>query len=316
VTDSAFVHSHVGFLTRLGRFLKKPWLMQVRTVGLYSRHLYPSTPIPIRLPIGIWWVAWDNHLGYHLLTDGFEEPEYAFVESFLKKSMTVLDIGANEGYYTLLASRCVGQSGQVIAFEPSPRERRRLRTNLLINNFRNVQVLALAVGSSADQVNLHVVKGPESGCNSLRPPDIQGETKPLKVNVTTLDDFLRRNGTRRVDFIKMDVEGAELSVLRGASGLLRTTPRPFIMTEISDLRTRPWGYQAKEIASFLFNLDFALFRPSSKGRLDPIDVDEIETGCDFNIIAVPRERILEATPFLEATGAGLDLMKCLSSGNA
>jgi FkbM family methyltransferase len=311
VSDSVFAPSHVGFLTRLGRFLKKPWLMQVRTAGLYSRHLYPSTPIPIRLPIGTWWLAWDNHLGHHLLSDGFEEPEYAFVRPFLKKGMTVLDIGANEGYYTLLASHCVGQSGQVIAFEPSPRERRRLCTNLLINNCRNVQVLALAVGSSEDQVNLHVVKGPESGCNSLRPPDIQGETQPVKVNMTTLDDFLRRNGTRRVDFIKMDVEGAELSVLGGAAALLRTTPRPFVMTEISDLRTRPWGYRAKEIASFLFNLDFALFQPTSRGRLNPMDVDEIETGCDFNIIAAPRERILEATPFLEATGPGVDLMKGL-----
>src|ERR1700730_17874614 len=96
VSGSVTASSQLGLLPRLGRFLKKPWLEQVRAASLYARNVFPATPVPIRLPIGYWWLAWNNHLGHHLLSDGFEEPEYAFVQRFLKEGMVVLDVGANE----------------------------------------------------------------------------------------------------------------------------------------------------------------------------------------------------------------------------
>jgi FkbM family methyltransferase len=288
----------MGLLSRLGRFLKKPWLTQVRTACLYSRKIIPGLPVPIRLPIGYWWLAWNNHLGYQLLSDGFEEPEYAFVQRFLKEGMVVLDVGANEGYYTLLASKCVGRRGRVISFEPSPRERRRLKMNQWANFCGNVRVEELALGSGDGKLNLHVVEGPETGCNSLRPPDIKGKTRPVQVAVAALDQFLRRNAIPRIDFMKVDVEGAELSVLNGAMVLLRTSPRPFVMIEISDLRTRPWGYHSREIVAFLRNLDYDLFRPLPTLKLEPIEVEDIKDGSDLNVIAVPRERSPEVTSFL------------------
>ena len=162
------------------------------------------------------------------------------------------------------------------------------------------------MGSEDGRISLHVVEGAETGCNSLRPPDIKGKTRPVQVAVTSLDEFLRRNAIERIDFMKMDVEGAEWSVLQGAVTLLKTAPRPFVMIEVSDLRTRPWGYRSKEIAKFLRNLDFDLFRPAARG-LAPMDVDDVEDGSDFNVIAAPHERVSEVGSFLVKQGAQEEL---------
>jgi FkbM family methyltransferase len=294
--SAASASSQPGLWPRLGRFLKKPWLGQVRAAGLYARNVFPAMPIPIRLPNGYWWLAWNNHLGDHLLAGGFEEPEYAFVQRFLKEGMVVLDVGANEGYYTVLASKCVGPGGRVIGFEPSPRERRRLRMNLWMNQCANVRVEGLAMGSEEGQVNLHVVQGAETGCNSLRPPDIQGRTRPVQVAVTTLDQFLRRNAIPRIDFIKMDIEGAELSALQGAAGLLRTLPRPVLLIEVFEIRSRPWGYSSRDIVKILTDAGYLPYRPVGNGDLETVDPGR---DCfDANLIVVPKERISEIAGFL------------------
>jgi FkbM family methyltransferase len=265
--SAASASSQPGLLPRLERFLKKPWLGQVRAAGLYSRNVFPAMPIPIRLPNGYWWLAWNNYLGDHLLAGSFEELEYAFVQRFIKEGMVVLDVGANEGYYTVLASKRVGPRGRVIAFEPSPRERRRLRMNLWMNQCANVRVEGLALGSEEGPVNLHVVEGAETGCNSLRPPDIQGRTRPVQVAVTTLDEFLRRNAIPRIDFIKMDIEGAELNALQGAAGLLRTLPRPVLLIEVFEIRSRPWGYCSRDIVKILADAGYLPYRPVGNGDL-------------------------------------------------
>jgi len=74
-----------------------------------------------------WWLARNDECSTAVFTGNFEPSERRLVERFVKQSMTVLDIGAHNGFYTLLAAKKVGPAGKVIAFEPSPRERARLR---------------------------------------------------------------------------------------------------------------------------------------------------------------------------------------------
>jgi FkbM family methyltransferase len=288
----------LGLLPRLGRFVKKPWLEKIRAAGLYVRNIFPSMPILVRLPIGYWWLAWNNDLGHHLLSHSFEEPEYAFVQRFLKRGMVVLDVGANEGYYTLLASKCVGPSGRVIAFEPSPRERRRLRMNLWINHCTNARVEGLAMGAVEGQLNLHVVDGAETGCNSLRPPNVKGKTRPVQVEVGTLDEFLRRSEIQRIDFIKMDIEGAELSALQGAAGLLQTLQRPLLLIEVFEIRTRPWGYSPRDLVKMIVEEGYLLYRPVGNGDVET--VNPRQDYFDMNLLIVPKERVSEITGFLSS----------------
>jgi FkbM family methyltransferase len=287
-----------GWMPRVRRFLARSWPERIRAFGLQARVMYPKLPIPAPISPDLWFLAWQDHLGDHVLAGDYEEPELAFVRQFLRPGMVVLDIGANEGFYTLFFARCVGIHGTVVSFEPSQRERRRLRINLWINFIKNVRVEEFALSAQESELTLYVVETSETGCNSLRPPAVEGPTRPVSVTSTTLDLFLRRNSLRRIDFMKIDVEGGEWSVLQGAVTALQTAPRPFMMIEVSDLRTRPWGYHSREIAKYLRNLDYELFRPLPFGKLEPMDVIDIQDGSDFNVIAAPRERSQEISSFL------------------
>ncbi len=86
--------------------------------------------------------------------------------------MTVLDIGAHHGLYTLLAARRVGPRGKVVAFEPSPREKRKLLLNMRLNRLRNIQVSACALGNCEGDAELYLVDGKDAASNSHRPPNV------------------------------------------------------------------------------------------------------------------------------------------------
>jgi FkbM family methyltransferase len=202
--------------------------------------------------------------------------------------MMVLDIGAHHGLYTLLASKLVGRRGKVIAFEPSPRERERLKKNLRLNGCRNVRVEPVALGSQKGLADLYVVDGAQDWCNSLRPPMVSGATHTVQVPVRRLDEVLLPKYGQRIDFIKLDAEGAELGVLQGAGWVFDVEPRPIILVEVEDLRTRPWGYEAKEIFKFLMQRRYQLFALGREGQLARIDPDKKQEGR--NVVAIPEER--------------------------
>jgi hypothetical protein len=90
-----------------------------------------------------------------------------------------------------------------------------------------------------------------------------------------------------VDFAKLDVEGAELDVLKGALRLLNTVPRPVLLVEVYDIRTQPWGYQAREIVGFLEELGYRWFELLNSGSIRPVAATL--QVYDANLVAVPRE---------------------------
>jgi len=104
-----------------------------------------------------------------------------------------------------------------------------------------------------------------------------------------LDSYLERQRLQRVDFLKVDVEGAELETLRGAAELLGRRPRPVILCEVQDVRTRPWGYPAGEIVRFLRRLAYRWYQPLPGGRVQPVSAEQ--TMFDGNFVAVPEERL-------------------------
>jgi len=267
---------------RLRRFLQKPWREKVKWVGLQWRQKVSRIPRPVRLPFGAYFFRRNDSLGINLPV--FETRELAFVERLLRPGMTVLDIGAHQGLYTLLASRRVGPSGRVFSFEPSPRERRALRLNLTINSCDNVVVQALALGSQETTANLYVVDKYNTGYNSLRPPNVPEPTSTIAVRVRTLDNWVAEEKIDRVDFIKLDVEGAELSVLKGARELLART-WPVLLTEIAQIRTAGWGYDAVEIVRFLENMGYVWFEILDGGKLAPANQTDQR---EMNLVAVRR----------------------------
>jgi FkbM family methyltransferase len=217
----------------------------------------------------------------------YEEAERRFVELWLRPGMAVLDIGAHHGFYTLLASRKVGSTGSVVAFEPSPRERKRLLTHLRINRCKNVRIESLALGDANGEADFFIVDGRGTGLNSLRRPSSDEPIDIVTVPVMTLDDYLRLTHSTAIDFIKMDVEGAELTVLKGGAALLARRPRPIILCEVEDARTKPWGYEAQEIIEFLLHLGYGWFLPLQEGRLVPLPFGKVNSERD--LVAIPSE---------------------------
>jgi FkbM family methyltransferase len=277
-----------GF-SRGWRFLRKPLREKVRSIGVRWSATLAKIPKLIRLPFGAWWILRKDNVGEPLLAGEFETAELAFVERFLQPGMTVLDVGAHHGLYSLLASERVAAAGRVFAFEPSPRERRALRMNLFINLVSNVSVQGLALGRENGEQNLFVVQGSQRGCNSLRPPEVFSATTPIRVRVARLDEWLMEQGIDHVDFIKLDVEGAELDALKGGAQLFESRPRPTVLAEVQDVRTRPWGYPAIAIIDYLADRGYKWFRILGGGSVEPLDVSFRD--FDGNFIACPEESL-------------------------
>jgi FkbM family methyltransferase len=273
-------------LAGVRKFMSKSTAGKVDSVAFRLRYFLPQKTELTTLPFGSKWVSRDGALDRELKSGTFENHEMGFVSCFLREGMNVLDIGAHHGLYTLLASKLVGRSGKVFAFEPSPRERKRLKQHLKLNACANVKVEDFALGSVDGLADLFVVDGEEDYCNSLRPPAVRAKTRKVAVEISTLDGFLERERIGRVDFIKIDVEGAELEVLKGASKLLDSRERPVFLIEVYDTRTTPWGYRARDIVRFLDRHGYQLAAQQS-GTWQQIEADR--DVYDANLVAVPRE---------------------------
>jgi FkbM family methyltransferase len=277
------------------RFLERPWNERRKALAWHIRqilsHVKRKALFVRQLEPGFWWIPWKDAVSESVLAGTFETSEREFVQRFLQPGMTVLDIGAYYGLYSLTASALVGKRGRVIAFEPSPFQRKRLHWNLRLNRSQNVSVENLALGVSIGQQTLFSITGESAGYASLRKPAIGAIFDPIVVQVTTLDEYLRNHRIDTVDFIKVDVEGGEMDVFKGAVELLRKQVRPVILCELEDVRAEAWGYKAKEAAAFVESFGFRWFRPLPKGNLAPLKGNYGQS--ERNFVAIPEERMAQ-----------------------
>jgi FkbM family methyltransferase len=234
----------------------------------------------------------DNSLCLYVC-GSFEPNEFAFLDEFLRPGMVFIDAGANDGFYTLFAARKVGPAGKVIAVEPSSRERVNLRRNIQRNNFDNVRIVTEALGAASGQADLRLAHDKHSGHNTLGrfAHDDVTAARPERVQVETLDVVVERLALPRVDFIKIDVEGAEASVIAGGHIALRTM-RPVLLMELNDRALRAQGNSAEELLSTLretFRYEVMSFSTET-GR---IELCAQGAPLSANIVAVPRNRVDE-----------------------
>lgn len=160
-----------------------------------------------------------------------EKEETEYFRRLIKDGDIFLDVGANIGYYTLMAARRVGENGRVYAFEPAFDTYKFLKYNIKINKFDNILTYRLTVSDKSGYVNLNLGNKFNTGSSSVIsiPPNFSGKIE--KVACITLDEFAKKEGIGKVDVIKIDVEGAELHVLKGARKLLEEN-KPRILLEM------------------------------------------------------------------------------------
>jgi FkbM family methyltransferase len=173
------------------------------------------------------------------------------------------DVGANLGYYTVLMAKAVPQ-GKVYAFEPDPFCHALLQLNIRINRLENVVVNCLALGERPGTSSFF--RCTDSAFNSFKDTARKAVSSVIEVPVTTLDEFVAANDVPRVDFVKVDVEGAEGLVLAGAKRLLQdSAQRPrLLLLELFEENHRTFGDSAAEILESLRLTHYEPFVVSAK----------------------------------------------------
>jgi FkbM family methyltransferase len=184
---------------------------------------------------------------------GMFEPETTqLFKRMLAPGMTVIDVGANVGYYSLLAAQAIGSTGHVWAFEPVPSTVALIHKSVDDNGCADrIQVCPCAVGASAGTARIYL--GPEdSGTSNLFIP----HTEYVDVPVTTLDTWAAAQGWPTVDVVKMDIEGAERDALQGMPELSRRNPQMRLIVEFNPTTMQAAGVTADEFFTVLQSRGF------------------------------------------------------------
>ncbi len=210
----------------------------------------------------------------------YEVPKRRLIERLLRPGMTFADVGANKGDFTLIAARLVGDRGAVFSFEPEPTNFQWLERSIELNRYRNVRAYLLALSDAEGSVQLHL--GPRSGWHTLV-PGIYSDFGARTVLTRTLDSVLREIARPGIDMIKIDVEGWELPVLRGALDTLRSSERAIVLLDLHP----QLGADIREIGSLLRSLGFRLYLQCDLSREVtalpeyPVDVAAIRGADDM-----------------------------------
>lgn len=208
---------------------------------------------------------------YHAFWNRMFSEEIEKVKKFIKPGDTVIDAGGNVGFFVLILNELVGKEGRIFSFEPSMRLLARLEKTIKINNIQNVTVVNLALGETEGRATLHYYPK-QTGLSSIV-ADFKHRSISENIQITTLDKF-SENIPGRVSFIKIDTEGYEPRVLKGAKELIKRD-KPNIYIELGG----DYQNSSAEALNILKELNYTC-------EAENLDLSSIPAGINF--IASPK----------------------------
>jgi len=189
-----------------------------------------------------------------------------------------MDIGANIGWTTMRLATLALQ-GTILAFEPDPLSRTQLLQHLALNQIKNVKVFPYAAGNQEKTCRLEVRDDSNHGMNRISPePGVQGHL----VKTVRLDEFEPTQNLRRLDLVKIDVEGYEVKVIQGAIRLIQKF-MPALFIEVDDKNLRDQGNSPGELVEILRKAGYRAIHRNDTG--ESVHSRPPEKGCHFDIIA-------------------------------
>lgn len=266
------------FYMRLKRFMGRPDFRQNPVQALLKRlwwRIWWSVtdkpyviPFAENLKIGVSKSGSASLIYYQ----GFSELDTAdFIRRFLRPGMVFLDVGAHIGEYTLLAAQSVGASGEVHGFEPQANLFPILSQNVGMNSLNNVTLNCSAVSNQVGEIEFEVFNEPS--VSSIRKhTTVSQNAKLVRVACTSLNTYWSHQ-SRKIDLIKVDVEGAEKLVFEGAEELmsLPSSEAPTWLFEYSPDAYACFGYQPSEILKLLKRHDYQVWQYCGDGKVADFD---------------------------------------------
>lgn len=208
-----------------------------------------------------------------LSINGIYEPlETELVNKEVKKGNAVLDIGANIGYYTLIFAKLVGEDGKVFAFEPDPTNFALLKKNVEMNGYKNVMLVQKAVSNKTGKLKLYLCED-KPGDNRIY--NSHDRRKSIEIAAIRLDDYFGRHNLK-IDFIKMDIQGAEGGAIQGMLNLLKKNKTVKIVTEFWPVGLKRFGIDPDEYLKLLIELGFKLYEINEQEKkIKPVNIPKL-----------------------------------------
>lgn len=218
--------------------------------------------------------------------DGCFEPDTtAAINRLCRPGMTVVDVGANVGCHALRFAKLVGDAGRVVAFEPMGWARGKLVRNIELNNFRNITVEPVALSDGAGSREAYFRSSWRSGEES-DPASLRRDT----ITFDTLDGYVERRGLGRVHMVKLDVDGHEFKVIRGAARTL-AAHHPLVMIELGPHLLAGAGEDIAEMVGFILSLGYQIFDEASFEKFPDAEavLRAIPRGDTINVVLSPED---------------------------
>lgn len=245
--------------------------------ALHARGLRSRVPFACTMRNGAWLairpeegLVVNESVGWTCFRERRWDPHVeACIRTVLRPGQTAVDVGANLGYFTAVLAQCVGPAGRVWSFEPVPETYELLTLCKSLNGYAHVTPMGVALGTANGSIEITYDRR-HSGIATMHPDQVAGETQ--RVQLRSLDTLIASGEVgRRPDLLKVDVEGHELDVLRGARQTIAEAT-PTIVFELNERAARAAGWTLAELAELLLSLgDYGFFLIGDGGTrpLDP-----------------------------------------------
>ena len=223
----------------------------------------------------------------HFFYYRFEDTSQTTLFSLCKSGDTVIDIGTNIGFSLLNMAKIIGSDGLVIGFEPDPANFIQLEKNISLNDFTNLKVNKKGLGDKPGKFKLENRIESNSGMKR-----IGSSVDYVEVEIDTLDNFISasNNSLPKIDLIKIDVEGFELNVLKGALNTIRKY-YPVLFIEVDDNNLRDESASARELIHFIAENDYEMVNAENKMI---VKEEDYFRNCHYDIIC--RKKLHTSSP--------------------
>ena len=232
----------------------------------------------------------DSGYRYTYFLGEYEPAVSRCIRNVVKAGDVCLDIGANAGWFTIMLMKLSGPRGAVHAFEPVPATYEMLLENITTNKgLGNAKANCLALGSEIGKVEMILEDGLPDGHASVEFSD-EAEGARFSVKQDTLDTYLSDNNIERVDFLKMDIEGSELEMLKGSGLLFSGVTKPVMVVEMALATSKRFGYEPNDLISFINEQAPYRFFEIAENRAAVLEFNRFPEGSvGANVLCVPAD---------------------------